>query len=136
LETIEELIRHCEKEAAETAVALKKAKGLVLTKLQADMDSMDVRYTKLTAERDRLSAEVRTASRLDDEVLARALQFRSDMIKGLVEPTFDDKRLYLELLQVKVKVKSGKVVIGCGLPTEPLETDLSRDRLTAVLAMV
>lgn len=136
LETIEELIKHCEKEAAETAVALKKAKGLVLTKLQADMDSIDVRYAKLTAERDRLSAEVRMASRLDDEALARALQFRADMIRGLVEPTFDDKRLYLELLQVKVKVKSGKVVIGCGLPTEPLETDLSRDRLTVVLAMV
>jgi hypothetical protein len=97
---------------------------------------IDARYTKLTAKRDRLLAELRTASRLDDEALARALQFRADMIEGLVKPTFDDKRLYLELLQVNVKVKSGKVVIRCSLPIEPLEVDLSADRLTAVLSMV
>jgi hypothetical protein len=53
LEVIHELITHCEQEADETAAALKKAKGLVLAKLQAEMDSIDDRYAKLTVERDR-----------------------------------------------------------------------------------
>jgi site-specific DNA recombinase len=133
LETIHELIKHCEQEASETAAALKKAKGLVLAKLQAEMDTIDERYSKLTAERDRLSVALKAASRLNDEALTRALQFRTDVIKGLKNPTFDDKRLYLELLQVQVIVKDGQAVISCALPIQPLEVNLSEDRLTSVL---
>ena len=73
---------------------------------------------------------------MSDESLAQALQFRADLIDGLHELTFDDKRLYLQLLQVNVKVKDGKVMIRCSLPIEPLEVDLSSCKLTYVLAMV
>ena len=96
LETNHDLIKHCEQEANEVAVALKKAKGLVSAKLQTDMGSIDDRYSKLTTERDRLLVELQSGSRLNDEALARALQFRADVIEGLKNPTFDDKRLYLE----------------------------------------
>ncbi len=136
LEIIHDLIKHCEQEAAETATALKNAKGLVSSKLQAEMDSIDDRYTKLTAERDRLSAELQAGVKFDDEALAQALQFRADVLEGLKSPTFDDKRLYLELLQVNVKVKDGRVVIRCALPTNPLEVDLSSGKLTYILTMV
>jgi tetratricopeptide (TPR) repeat protein len=58
LEAFNELITCCEQEAAETAEALKHARGLVPEKLQAGMDGLDDRYTKLTAERDRLIADL------------------------------------------------------------------------------
>ena len=133
LETIHDLIKHCEQEANEVAVALKKAKGLVSAKLQTDMGSIDDRYSKLTTERDRLLVELQSGSRLNDEALARALQFRADVIEGLKNPTFDDKRLYLELLQVNVIVKDGKAIIRCALPIESSEVNLSADKLTSVL---
>ncbi len=133
LETIRDLIKHCEQEANETAAALKRAKGIVLAKLEADMDSVNNRYIKLTDERDRLLVELQTGARLDEGALSRALQFRADVIEGLKHPTFDDKRLYLDLLRVTVKVKDGKAVIGCALPIEPIEVDLSAGKLTLVL---
>lgn len=46
LEVVNELIAHCEQEATDTAEALKHARGLVLERLQASMDSLDDRYTK------------------------------------------------------------------------------------------
>ena len=134
LETIHELITHCEQEAGETAAALKKARGLVLAKLQADMDSLDDRYSKLTVERDRLSAELQSGAQFNDEALARALQFRADVIEGLTYPTFDEKRLYLELLQVTVTVKDGQAIIRCALPIEPCKVDLSGAGLTSILS--
>jgi len=55
------------------------------------------------------------------------------VIEGLKHPTFDDKRLYLDLLRVNVKVKDGKAVIGCALPIETIEVDLSACKLTLIL---
>jgi len=80
-----------------------------------------------------LLVELQSGSRLNDEALARALQFRADVIEGLKNPTFDDKRLYLELLQVNVIVKDGKAIIRCALPIESSEVNLSADKLTSVL---
>ncbi|MBI5567812.1 MAG: recombinase family protein [Chloroflexi bacterium] len=132
LEAVNELIAHCLQEAAEIAAALKQARGLVLTNLQASMDSIDDRYTKLTAERERLLTELKTGSRLNDEALEQALQFRADVIDGLKGPTFDDKRLYLELLQVGVTIKGGRAVVRCVLPLEPEKVDLSDSKLTSI----
>jgi hypothetical protein len=106
---------------------------LVLEKLQASMDSLDERYTKLTTERDRLIADLGAGSQLSDEPLAWALQFCADIVDGLYNPTFDDKQLYLELLQVAVTVKGGRAIIRCTLPIEPCEVDLSGARLTSIL---
>ncbi len=136
LEVIHELIAHCEQEAGETAAALKKAKGLVLAKLQAEMDSIDDRYAKLTAERDRLSVELQTGALFDDEALSRALQFRADVIEGLKNPTFDDKRLYLEALQVNVTVNNGRAIVRCALPTDTVEFDLEGAKLTFIQSML
>jgi site-specific DNA recombinase len=126
LDVIGDLIQHCEQEAEETAAALKKATGLVLTKLEADMRAIDDRYAKLTAERDRLLVELQRAPRFDDEALKRALQFRADILEGLKDPTFEEKRLYLELLKVNVLVKDGRATIRCALPTDPVEFDLGK----------
>ncbi|CAG0936306.1 hypothetical protein TFLX_05174 [Thermoflexales bacterium] len=136
LEVINDLIKHCEQEANETATALKKAKGLVLATLQAEMDGIDDRYAKLTTERDRLSAELQAGTQFDDEALAQALRFRADMIAGLKSPTFDDKRLYLEMLQVSVRVKDGRAIVQCALPIDPVELDLEGSKLTFVHSML
>ena len=92
----------------------------------------DDRHAKLTAERDRLLAELQAASQFTAEALARAMQFRADIIEGLKHPTFEDKRRYLELLQVQVTIKDGKAVICRALPVEPIEADLSSG-LTSIL---
>jgi hypothetical protein len=97
-----------------------------LTKLEADMRAIDDRYARLTAERDRLLVESQNALRFDDEALKRALQFRADILEGLKDPTFEEKRLYLELLKVNVLVKDGRATIRCALPTDPVEFDLSK----------
>jgi hypothetical protein len=115
---------------------LKKAKGLVLAKLQAEMDSIDERYAKLTAEHDHLSVELQTGALFDDEALSRALQFRTNVIEGLKNPTFDDKRLYLEALQVNVTVNNGRAIVRCALPTDPVEVDLQGAKLTFIHSML
>jgi len=95
LESIHELIKHCEQEAAETAEALKKAKGLILEKLEADQDAINDRYNKLTAEREKLTAKLQGSEQFTDESFVHAMQFRAEAIEGLKSPTFDDKRLCL-----------------------------------------
>ena len=116
---------HCEQEAEETVAALKKAKGLVLTKLQAEMTSIDDRYAKLTIERDRLLDVLQSLPRFDDEALKRALQFRIDVMEGLKLQTFEDKRVFFELLKVNVLVQDSKATIRCALPSDPIGCDLS-----------
>jgi hypothetical protein len=78
-------------------------------------------------------ADVQAGSHLNDEALARAMRFRADTIGGLKNPTFDDKRLYLELLQVKVVIEDGKATISCTLPVEPDEIDVSGCGSTCIL---
>jgi hypothetical protein len=66
LETIDDLIAHCGREAEETATALKKAKCPVLANLPANMADIANRYAKLTTERNRLLAEVQVAAQFTD----------------------------------------------------------------------
>jgi hypothetical protein len=63
---------------------------------------------------------------------SRAMQFRADVIVGLKHPTLEDKRRYLELLQVRVTVKDGQAVIRCALPIDAIEVNLTSG-LTSVL---
>jgi hypothetical protein len=100
--------------------------------LRQQRDQNDNRYAKLSAERDRLVAELEAASRFTDEALSRAMQFRADIVGGLKHPTFEDKRQYLELLQVEVKVSNGKAVIRCAFPADVIEVNLTSG-LTSVL---
>jgi len=62
----------------------------------------------------------------------RAVHFRADVIEGLKHPTFEDKRRYLELLQLRVMVKDGRAVIRCALSIDAIEVNLTSG-LTSVL---
>lgn len=64
------------------------------------------------------------------------LRFRADRIDDLRNPTFDNKRLYLEMLQVSVRVKDGQAIIRCALPIDPVELDLEGPKLTSVRSML
>jgi len=63
------------------------------------------------------------AAKFDDDTLARALHFRQDIVAGLKEPTFEDKRNYLEMLRIAVTVKDRKATIRCALPVDPVDFD-------------
>ena len=81
-------------------------------------------------------ASLETGSRLNDETLAHAMQFRADVIGGQVGPTFDGKRLCLELLQVTVAIRNGRATIRCALLVDLCEIDISSAGLTSVLTML
>jgi hypothetical protein len=53
------------------------------------------------------------------------MQFREIVAAGLSNPTFEDKRRWLEILQVTVTVKNRQAVIACRLPVDPLTVDLA-----------
>lgn len=115
LAVVVDLIRQCESEADEVAAALKQARGVVGAKLQADIDQTNKRYDELSAERDALQAAV-NARVLNDADIAAALQFREDVIEGLQNPTLEDMRRMLEILQVRITVHDGRVTLACCFP--------------------
>ena len=116
LGVVVDLLKQCVSEAAEVAAALKHARGVVGAQLQAEIEQINQRYDDLTAEHDKLHAAV-NARTLNDEDIAAALQFRDDTIAGLQNPSFDDMRRMLEMLQVKIIVKDGWVTLRCCIPT-------------------
>lgn len=116
LAVVLDLIKQCENEAAEVAAALSRARGIVGAQLQANADQINKRYDELIEERDHLQAAV-NARALSDEDITAALQFREDTIEGLQNPTFDNKRRMLEILQVQVTVKDGQITLSCCFPT-------------------
>jgi hypothetical protein len=67
----------------------------------------------LVAEREQLINEITKAQVLTEEDIQVALQFRQDVIVGLQNPTFEDKRRVLELLHVQVPVKDQQARIRC-----------------------
>jgi hypothetical protein len=54
----------------------------------------------------------------------RRLQFRETVELGLENPTFEDRRRWLEILQTSIKVTNGIAVITCRLSSKPLEYNL------------
>jgi hypothetical protein len=137
LEVVETLINEASEEAGRIVREMSEYKETDRERqsykaLRQQRDQNDDHYAKLSAERDRLLAELEAASRFTDEALSRAMQFRADIVGGLKHPTFEDKRQYLELLQVQVKVAGGKAVIRCAFPADAIEVNLTSG-LTSVL---
>jgi len=66
-------------------------------------------------ERDNLTADLEKQA-LTDEEIADMLCFREDVKRGLKNPTFEDKRYYLEQLQIKVVIKGEEATFTCRLP--------------------
>jgi site-specific DNA recombinase len=122
---IADLRRDCETEAGETANALKKVKGgIVEQKLLADADRIQQQIVQL----DKRAAELQArlgAQTLTDSSIRAALQYRSDVVLGLKNPTFEDKRQFLRLLKVSVRLRDKTAWIKCAVRVDEQEVSLA-----------
>ena len=113
LEHVEALILQSEKEADSIARAIRKTSGLVAARLEQQAHEVDRRYQALCSRK----AELQEALKLEltDDMVENLMQFREIVAEGLGNPSFEDKRRWLELLQVHVSVTNGQAVISCRL---------------------
>lgn len=121
------LLKETEKEADEIARATRKVKGLVGERLQRQADEVDRRYQALTRRKSELQDSI--SGELTENTINNLLQFREAVALGLENPTFDDRRRWLEILQTRVTVTNGKAVITCRLGGRPIEYNLLKQEL-------
>jgi len=122
LEHVIALIEQAEKEADDIARAMTRTHGLIAARLEQQAFEVDRRYKAL---QDR-QAELQEALQFEmtDRMIENLMQFREIVAAGLTNPTFEDKRRWLEILQVGVTVTNRQAVITCRLPHDPLIIDL------------
>jgi len=108
------LLKDTEREANEIARAMRKVKGLVAAKLeQQGDDEVSKRHHTLMARMMKLQEML--AFELTDQNIDNLLQFREAVAMGLENPTDEDRRCWLDILQTKVTVTGGVAVIACRL---------------------
>lgn len=116
LDHVNALITQVECEAEELAHALRTARGIIRTKLEAQQDEINERYEALHETRVKLEKEL-SRQVLTDETLKDIRRFRETALIGLNNPTNEDMRRWIEILDVNVIVNNGQVSITCKLPT-------------------
>jgi len=119
LEHVTALLQETEKEAEEVARTLPKAKGIIAEKLKQQADEVDRRYRAFTTRISELEESL--SYQLTDQNIDDLLQFRETVALGLGNPSPDDKRKWLEILQASVTVTNGNVVVTCRLGGKPLQ---------------
>jgi site-specific DNA recombinase len=124
LEQVNKLIAQTEQEADNLADGVKRAKGIVLQRLEKASEEVNQKYNDLQARKDSLISNLNAQS-FTDEAISNMLNFWKTVQLGLSNPTFEDRRQWLEILQVQVDVKDRKAVVTCRLPVEPFTADLS-----------
>ncbi len=122
LEHVIALLKDTEKEADAIARAMPKAKGIIAAKLEHQADEVNRRYQALTARKIKLQETL--TLELTDRNVDNLLEFREAVAVGLENPTFEDKRRWLEILQAQVTVTNRIAVIACRLGGKPLEYNL------------
>ena len=122
LENIIALLTNIEYEAEQIVTMAKKVKGIVGEKLQVQADELDRRYQVLNTRKAILEEELE--SELIDSTIDSLLEFRETVAVGLNNPTPDERRLWLELLQTKVTVTNGIATVTCRLSREGTRFDL------------
>jgi len=122
LEHIIALLRDTETEAEDIAQAACKAKGIIAAKLEQQADEVNRRYQALMAHK--VELEEALDSELTNQSVDNLLQFRETVAIGLLNPSLEEKRLWLELLQVTVTVKDFTAVVSCRLSADPLICNL------------
>jgi hypothetical protein len=117
LEHVIALLKATEKEADAIARATFTAKGIIAQKLDQQGDEVNRRYQALTKRKTELQDAL--ALELTDKTIDNLLQFRETVALGLENPTFEDMRQWLELLQVSITVENQKAVIRCKISSKP-----------------
>ena len=114
-----EQIAESEAEAAKLADAIKNVKGGAVGRaLQEKIDHLESLYAAQLCKRDELQAALDT-NQLTDDSIELALRFREDVVVGMQNPTFEDKRRALEFLRTQVTVKDGKARVKCRVLVQP-----------------
>ena len=109
LEHVIALLKTTEKEADEVARAATRVKGIVGERLQKQAEEIDKRFQALTERKAKLLEALNLE--LTDRNIDSMLEFREGVAIGLDNPTFEDKRRWLEILQTRVTVTDGIAVI-------------------------
>lgn len=94
--------------------------------LKLEGDEIEARLTKLEARKAELEGEI-TAKVIADEDIRDIVIYSRDAKEGLDDPTFEDKRRWIEVLKVQVELTSQTTAIAkCILPVKPFSLILTR----------
>jgi len=117
IEILTQQARECEAEAKKLVRQLAKLPegGLMSRTIGEKIADLEKTYEKITRGRDTLLAELESRL-LSSEDIRSMLQFREDVLAGMQNPTFEDKRQVLELLQMDVAVRGKQATVKCRLP--------------------
>ncbi len=120
------LIAQAEAEADENIALMKcvPRNGIRYKKLEAEGLQIEARHTDLIQRRETLQAEIETQA-ITDENITNLVQFGQRVKLGLENPTFEQKRRWLEWLRTEITISHAKGVITCRLPVEPYSFDLN-----------
>ena len=119
LEHVIALLKETENEAEEITRASKQVKGIVGKKLQQQSEEVDRRYQALEARKAKLQEALELE--LTDGTINDFLRFRETVAVGLDNPTCEDRRRWLEILQTTATVTRGVAVVTCRLGGKPLQ---------------
>jgi hypothetical protein len=122
LDHVKALLEDTESEAETIAREISKTKGIIKAKLQQQGDEVNKRFEALTKRK--IDLQETLALELTEQTIDNLLEFRETVALGLENPTFEDKRLWLELLQVRVTVEDQKAVIKCRISSKPFTFNL------------
>jgi hypothetical protein len=98
--------------------------------LKKQIDDVNTRHAALCAERDALIAEIEAGALSDEQIAAMLATFSEDVITGLQNATFEDKRRALEDLQVKVFIEGEQARVTCRVPVPDGELALTPSSLS------
>jgi site-specific DNA recombinase len=117
LTMVEGLITQAETEATRLAHALADSpQGVVGGILKKQIDDVNTRHAALCGERNTLIAEIEAGALSDEQIAAMLATFSEDVIVGLQNATFEDKRRALEDLQVQVFIEGEQARVTCRVP--------------------
>jgi hypothetical protein len=123
IEHVIALLENTEMEADIIAQEIRKTKGIIRDRLEQQGEEVDKRYLALNKRKNELQEAL--AVELTDQTIDKLLHFREAVALGLENPTSEDRRRWLEILQTKITVTNGNAVISCRFGGKAFEYRLS-----------
>ncbi|MBN2002616.1 MAG: recombinase family protein [Anaerolineae bacterium] len=125
LEILDRLLTRCESDAANLVNTLSglvtsgdlTADGVMSKVIQERAAALDKQHEALVYERTELQETLQNQHFTDADIAA-AMQFRQDVVTGMKEPTFEDKRAIIEILDIRATVMNGIIRVNCYLKTD------------------
>ncbi len=123
-----EMIAEAQKEADKLALALADAPGgIVEASLKRQVTDVNSRHAKLCKERDRLQEQIESQA-ITDQDIEEAVSFQQAVKVGLQNPTWEDKRYYLERMRFEATVTADTAHFTCYLDVTGSVFDLQASR--------